>query len=104
MEAKYLGWENEKAMLNSFRISKDVLEGAEILLASYEREQYDGNAFVLLRRDDKLYEVHGYHCSCYGLERQWDEEETTKEALLYALDNGWARSRHTALRSILNNL
>lgn len=35
-----------------------------------------------------LYEVNGSHCSCYGLEGQWEEEETTVEALAYRLTNG----------------
>jgi hypothetical protein len=53
----------------------------EILLASYEYEDYSGDAFVLFERNGVLYEVHGGHCSCYGLEDQWEPEETTWEAL-----------------------
>jgi hypothetical protein len=53
----------------------------EILFASYENQDYDGDAFVLFRKDGKLYEVHGSHCSCYGLEECWQPEETTVEAL-----------------------
>ena len=47
---------------------------------------YSGYAFVLFRKDAKLYEVNDYHCSCYGL-RDWDPEETTKEALLLRDDD-----------------
>lgn len=36
---------------------------------------------VVYRRDGKLYEVHGNHCSCYGLEGQWEPEEATVESL-----------------------
>lgn len=53
----------------------------EILLASYATGSYDGDAFVLFERDGKLYEVHGSHCSCHGLEGQWDPEETNWPAL-----------------------
>lgn len=28
------------------------------------------------------------HCSCYGLEDQWEPEETTLEALKHRLENG----------------
>ncbi len=40
------------------------------------------------RRDGRLYEVNGSHCSCYGLENQWDPESTTVEALRHRLTNG----------------
>lgn len=53
----------------------------EILMASYGGASYEGDAFVLFQRDGKLYEVHGSHCSCYGLEGQWEPEETTWAAL-----------------------
>lgn len=43
--------------------------------------KYSGSAVVIFRRDDKLFEVHGSHCSCMGLEEQWEPEETTIEAL-----------------------
>ena len=64
------------------------LDGAEILLASYSCENYSGDAFVLFERDDKLFEVNGSHCSCFGLEGQWDESETTKAELQHRLDKG----------------
>jgi hypothetical protein len=46
------------------------------LYAEYTYENYDGSAFVLYvdRRDMQLYAVYGGHCSCYGLEDQWDPE------------------------------
>jgi len=75
-------------LLSSFDIKPSTLDGAEILVASYTYEEYSGSAYVLFRRDGKLFEVHGGHCSCYGLEDQWEPEETTKEAILHRLDNG----------------
>ena len=68
---------------------KPEYKGVEILFASYGYENYSGDAFVLFRRDGKLYEVNGGHCSCYGLEGQWEPEETTIEALRHRLSNGW---------------
>lgn len=59
-----------------------------ILFAAYDIEYYSGEAFVLFERDGVLYEVNGSHCSCYGLEGQWEEEETTLDALVYRLING----------------
>lgn len=64
------------------------LEGVTVLLASYGTPSYEGYAFVLFERGGKLYEVNGAHCSCYGLEGQWEPEETTVETLRHRLENG----------------
>lgn len=58
------------------------LEGAEILFAEYDQGGYDGDSTVIYRKDGKLYETHGSHCSCYGLEDQWSPEEATVDAIL----------------------
>ena len=65
---------------NQFRIDEKELKGAKILYASYEYGDYSGSAFVLFERKGKLYEVHGSHCSCYGLEGQWEPEKTFVKA------------------------
>lgn len=57
------------------------LKGAEILVAAYENEGYDGTAMVVYIKDGKLFEVNGGHCSCHGLEGQWSPEETSLAAL-----------------------
>lgn len=67
---------------------KPEFKGCEILLASYGTPAYEGYAFVLFRRDGKLWEVDGSHCSCYELEGQWDPEQTTVEALRYRIKEG----------------
>lgn len=67
---------------------KPEFKGAEILLASYGTPAYEGYAFVLFHRDGKLFEVNGSHCSCFGLEGQWDPEETTTEALRHRMKEG----------------
>ena len=53
----------------------------ELLFASYGGGSYEGDATVVFRKDGKLYEVSGSHCSCYGLEGQWEPEETSIAAL-----------------------
>ncbi len=53
----------------------------EILFASYGGGPYEGDAHVIYEKDGKLYEAHGSHCSCYGLEGQWSPEETSWEAI-----------------------
>lgn len=69
-------------VMRDFRIDAARLQDADILLAWYGGGSYDGSAFVLLRRGNDLFEVNGGHCSCYGLEDQWDEEATSPDALL----------------------
>ncbi len=67
----------------NFQIPEGELEGVEILYACYECPPYEGYAHVIFRKDDKLYEVNGSHCSCNGLEGCWEPEETTVAALLF---------------------
>ena len=71
-----------------FEIGDDALLGVEILLASYTYEDYSGDAFVLFSRDGKLWEVNGSHCSCYGLEGQWEPEETSVESIERRISTG----------------
>lgn len=68
---------NPTAVFDEFQVSDKNRVGVEILLAVYETSTYQGYAFVLFRKDGKLYEVNGSHCSCYGLEGQWTPEETS---------------------------
>jgi len=75
--------------LGAFQEDADALQGAFILYATYDIDGYEGSAFVLFERDGQLYEVHGSHCSCYGLEGQWEPEETTVDALVHCIKNGY---------------
>ena len=55
----------------------DVTEDDIIILyADYTYEDYSGYSEVYFfdKRDGLFYEVHGGHCSCYGLEDQWEPE------------------------------
>lgn len=83
----YLGeFDNKKDVENAFRSGS--LDLCHILLASYEYGDYCGDAFVLFVENGRLYEVHGSHCSCYGLEDQWDPEETMFAALKHRIEHG----------------
>lgn len=73
---------------SEFETEPAQMEGVEILLASYHYEHYEGDAFVLFRKGEALYEVNAGHCSCYGLEGQWEPEETTIQALRHRLQHG----------------
>lgn len=77
-----------EAMVGDFSLNeataKEVALGFEVMHAYYSDEDYSGSAFVILRSraDGGLWEVHGSHCSCHGLEDQWDPEPTELKALL----------------------
>lgn len=54
---------------------QDWAEKYHIVLAYYAYEGYDGTAFMLLQdKLGQLYEVYGSHCSCNGLEGQFEPE------------------------------
>lgn len=78
-------WDERKDAMNK---AIKEWESRRILFASYGYENYQGDAFVLFEQDGKLYEVNGSHCSCYGLEGQWDAEETTVEAIAHRVEKG----------------
>lgn len=60
----------------------------QILLAHYSYEDYSGWARVVYwdMIEKQLYEVHGSHCSCYGLEGQWEPEKCSIQDIIHDLD------------------
>jgi hypothetical protein len=92
-EATDSPWPNKEAWQESkdqmaAALASDKWKDLDILLASYGQGSYEGEAFVLFRKEGKLFEVHGSHCSCYGLEGQWEPEETTIESLEHRMAKG----------------
>lgn len=69
-------------------LGEKFLPGVDILLSYYEYIDYSGDAFVLFKKDGELYEVNGGHCSCFGLEGQWEPEKTSIEALRSRMKDG----------------
>ncbi len=82
------GYEGMIGDFNDFSGQIDFAQGCEILLAYYCYEDYSGEAFVLYRKDGQIFEVNGSHCSCYGLEGQWEPEETSVDELMHRINNG----------------
>lgn len=72
----FLGdWDKSRDVFESFNYHYD---GENILFAAYAQDYgYDGTALVIFEKDSKLFEVHGGHCSCNGLENQWSPEESS---------------------------
>ena len=87
-------WEHDKntGIIRDFELIKDMtyeeIGKLKFLFASYSYENYSGDAFVLLEKDNELYEVNGGHCSCFGLEGQFKLESTSLEALEHRLIKG----------------
>lgn len=83
--SKYVGsWDNFDEMISDWEIPADKIvpiSDADVIVAAYGGGAYEGAAFVLFKHDGKLYEVNGSHCSCFGLEGQWNPEETFYETL-----------------------
>lgn len=85
----YIGnWNNLSEMCADFSISSEALKNCNIFVAAYDTPAYEGYGYVLYEEDGKLYEVHGSHCSCYGLEGQFEPEETTVASIKHRLKEG----------------
>lgn len=104
----YGQWSDIDGLKSDFEIKGEQLDGAEVLFAWYEYANYEGDAYVLYRKDGKLYEVHGGHCSCYGLEGQWIPDEVPLEALKERLntrnERGYRNDYDHILRPIVNGM
>jgi hypothetical protein len=65
------------------QFDEDEYERYVILYANYDTPSYEGYAHVLGydKVEGKFFEVYGSHCSCYGLEGQWEPEYHTDEEM-----------------------
>lgn len=77
---------------NEFDITDDDLVGVEILYACYQIGSYQGSSIVFLKKDQKFFIVDAGHCSCHGLEGQWDPIETNETTLKMEID---AKSKYS---------
>lgn len=82
------GWDDVNGLIARFQINAEEVKGCKFIVAEYAFGDYEGSAYVLFKRDGKLWEVTAGHCSCYGLDGQWSPQETSKEALKHILNNG----------------
>lgn len=79
-------FEDAKTVIDNFTAPADALDNATVFHAEYSYEDYSGSALVIFEKDGKLFEVNGGHCSCYGLEGQWEPEETSWAAIALRSD------------------
>ena len=79
----YDGFSGREDVFYQFAKADDT--DIQIVYANYVCECYEGSASLLYYRvsTGKYYEAYGSHCSCYGLEGQWngDEEIVVAELL-----------------------
>jgi hypothetical protein len=72
------GFENKEDVCSQFNIGD--FDGV-IVLAIYDQGSYDGTAEVIYVHGGKFYMASGSHCSCYGLEDQWNPVEMPVEGI-----------------------
>lgn len=79
--AIYLGaWGSRADIAESFAIPPRAIRG-RVLVAWYWMDYYEGYAVVIGAVADRLWIVSASHCSCHGLEGQWQPEATDLEVL-----------------------
>lgn len=77
-----------------FSLTIEELNQYHVLYAWYDYQTYDGEAYLLLIKDSKVYEVTGGHCSCYGLEGQFEPEEVPLKVLYNRIENKFYNYHH----------
>lgn len=68
-EGEFKSWADVKWNLEITRDEPDAV------YAGYETPDYEGYATVVFRDGDKWFRASGSHCSCFGLEGQWEPEQ-----------------------------
>jgi hypothetical protein len=82
----YNDFDSVEDVVSNYGKGSEVLFEATVIHADYTYEDYSGSSYVLYWKDGMFYEVSGSHCSCYGLEDQWEPEATTLTELLALAD------------------
>lgn len=77
---------NKESVATAF--CEELADNVNILFAWYEYVDYSGSAEVIFEQDGVLYEVSGSHCSCYGLEGQWEPQTLELKEIQHRLTKG----------------
>lgn len=80
------GFSDKEDIARQFNVV--LSDNMNILFAEYSSDNYEGSATVIYEQNGQLFEVHGSHCSCYGLEGQFSPEECSVEDILHRANNG----------------
>lgn len=84
----YEGFSDFDDVLRQFNITSSDVGKYKVVVAIYNHEGYEGDAYLLLKKGASYAEVHGSHCSCFGLEEQFSLEPITKEAIKHIQKEG----------------
>jgi hypothetical protein len=86
----FSGWSGGEAWDTiAHQFSVQLGEEPKYVYAVYSTPAYEGSATVIYSDDGKKwFEVTGGHCSCYGLEDQWEPREIDPSVHLKALQVG----------------
>ena len=88
----FTGWKNvsDEFGAGSWGERTIRMDEPDHVFAVYEQGNYEGSALVLFAKDGKMFSVEGSHCSCYGLEGQWEPHSESKETILkQATESSW---------------
>ena len=101
----FIGWKDADAMLADFEEGPSALEGADLIFAAYWQPPWEGSALVYFERGGELFEVDAGHCSCNGLEGQWNPKPASwnyvlKRAAPDEYSEPEEREAHAALMEI----
>jgi hypothetical protein len=88
-EGSFENWEDVESAFE-FNSEGDVYP----IFAAYDIDGYEGSAVVLFIEHGNLYLNEGSHCSCYGLENQWEPELLPWEIAETVLQKSWHLDRY----------
>lgn len=74
--------------MSDFEVKESEVSTAVPLFAAYDIDGCEGSATVVYIDKGKFWLVAGSHCSCYGLEGQWEPEDMPYEALVHLAVKG----------------
>jgi hypothetical protein len=88
-------FENWDEVVEEFDLEPSTAPEPDDYFAAYGTPMYEGSALVLIRKPNGMIDVaEGLHCSCYGLEGQFDPDEmpvAAVAAMIEAIDEGYGR-------------
>lgn len=87
-QQNYFGFTNWAYVCDQFTAPEIDRVEPELVYAVYNTPSYEDSADVVFRRDGKWFHNNGCHCSCYGLEDQWDTTPLDTSIHLLAIANG----------------
>lgn len=74
--SRYYAYNHDDGLQKEPQRLEKLQQQFKIVFADYTYEDYSGDSYVLGydKIEGRWFEVHGSHCSCYGLEGQWEPE------------------------------